>query len=171
MLRLAEFRLDDSSIPRTRVSRPLRHVPSETSWSASSVNSGSMAFGSLASRASTYFWTTARTVLSSPDWAAGSPATRGIGGSIRIRAKCGRTRRRMADTPCVRPGSVPSHLPPSYRPGTGHPIRAPAALAGARCVWHNEQGGFAVCESGGDDEGWSLPGGEVLMAITYEDAV
>src|SRR3954453_18554403 len=26
-------------------------------------------------------------------------------------------------------------------------------------------------ESGGDDEGWSLPGGEVLMAITYEDAV
>src|SRR3954453_3259444 len=26
-------------------------------------------------------------------------------------------------------------------------------------------------ESGGDDEGWSWPGGEVLMAITYEDAV
>ena len=28
-----------------------------------------------------------------------------------------------------------------------------------------------MCESGGDDEGWSLPSGEVLMAITYEDAV
>src|SRR5262249_29285748 len=30
-------------------------------------------------------------------------------------------------------------LPP-YRPGTGHPIPAPAALAGARCVWHNGHG-------------------------------
>jgi len=28
-----------------------------------------------------------------------------------------------------------------------------------------------MCESGGDDEGWTLPSGEVLMAITYEDAV
>ena len=60
IVRLAGFLLDDSSIPFTSSSRPLRHVPSETSWSASGVNSGSMAFGSSASRASTYRWTIAR---------------------------------------------------------------------------------------------------------------
>ena len=110
--------------PAHQRSRPLRHVPSETSWSASSVNSGSMASGSLASRASTYFWTTARTAVSSADGAAGSPATRGIDGSIRIRMKCGRAQRRMAETPCTRPGSVPSHpIPPivSARDGASHP--------------------------------------------------
>src|SRR5262249_9733581 len=55
----------DLSMPRTSSWRPLRHVPSETSWSASAVSNGSMDFGSLASRASTYFRTTSLMAASS----------------------------------------------------------------------------------------------------------
>ena len=54
---------------------PFRHVPSETSWSASGVSNGSMAFGSVASRASTYFRTTSLMAASSPVAAKGPGRT------------------------------------------------------------------------------------------------
>ena len=76
MLRLAGF----PSTIRACLGRAvpaLPPVPSETSWSASAVKSDSMAFTSLASRASTYFWTTARTAVSPADAAAGSWAVSG----------------------------------------------------------------------------------------------
>src|SRR5262245_17541252 len=52
-------------VARTTASRPLLHSPDETSWSASLVKSGSTAFGSIRSRASTYLATTSRIAASS----------------------------------------------------------------------------------------------------------
>src|SRR5262245_55511229 len=61
--------------PRTTESRPFRHSPQDTSWSASDVNKSSTALGSMRSRASTYLLTTSRIGASSflPAWAMHRP--------------------------------------------------------------------------------------------------
>src|SRR5262245_62828393 len=65
MVRFPPVLLELAIVPRTTASRPFRHSPDETSWSASLVNSSSTAFGSIRSRASTYLLTTSRIAASS----------------------------------------------------------------------------------------------------------
>ena len=53
MLRFPGFRADDSIDPRITSARPRRHSPDVVCWSASAVNSASIADASRSSRAST----------------------------------------------------------------------------------------------------------------------
>src|SRR5262249_42963649 len=64
----------------------------------------------------------------------------------------------------LRRGRPRHHLVPDD-PGHEHRALCPRAPSPERGV------SGTMGETGGDDEGWFLPRGEVLMAITYEDAV
>src|SRR5262245_18520065 len=54
-----------ASVPRTTASRPFRHSPEETNWSASWTKRASSEWESCRSRAFIYFWTISRMGASS----------------------------------------------------------------------------------------------------------
>lgn len=69
IVRLPPVDSELANVPRTTASRPLRHSPEETSWSASVVKHSASAFASRCSRASKYRWTSSRISDCSPEFA------------------------------------------------------------------------------------------------------